>query len=105
MEEHDLRRVMRILFLIMSLTLGMIFDSIVVSVSLVAADSIVRAFSSFGIPVYYFYDKSWRIPQIISMIHDFTAAIYLAAITSLVVILIWIIARRIAKPRVNVLDI
>ena len=105
MEEHDLRRVMRIIILIVSLTLGMVFDSIVVSVSLVAADFIVYAFSNRGIPANYFYNKSWHISQIVTILHDFIIAIYLAAITSLVVILIWVIVRCIARPKVGGLDI
>jgi len=105
MEDHDLRRVMRIVILIASLTLSMIFDSIVVSVSLVAADFIVYAFSNCGIQANYFYNKSWHISQIVPILHDFITAIYLATITSLVVILIWIIVRHIARPRVNGLDV
>jgi len=102
MKNCDPRRVMWIIILIVSLTLGMVFDSIVVSVSLVAADFIVYAFSNWGIPVNYFYDKSWRISQIILILHDFTTAIYLATI---IFLLIWVIVKCIVRPRVNVLDI
>jgi hypothetical protein len=102
MENCDLRRVMWIIILIMSLTLGMIFDNIVIKVSLVAADSVVRTFSSFGIPANYFYNKSWHISQIVPILHDFITAIYLATI---IFLLIWVIVRCIARPRVNVLDI
>jgi hypothetical protein len=105
MEDHDLRRVMWIIFLIMSLTLGMVFDSIVIDVVSLAADFIVYAFSNYGIPANYFYDKSWRISQIIPILHDFITATDLVVIISLIMILIWIIVRRIARPRVNVLDI
>jgi hypothetical protein len=102
MKNCDPRRVMWIIILIVSLTLGMVFDSIVVSVSLVAADFIVYAFSNWGIPVNYFYDKSWRISQIILILHDFITAIYLATI---IFLLIWVIVKCIVRPRVNVLDI
>jgi hypothetical protein len=102
MENCNLRRVMWIIILIASLTLGMIFDNIVIKVSLVAADSVVRTFSSFGIPANYFYNKSWHISQIILILHDFITAIYLATI---IFLLIWVIVRCIARPRVNVLDI
>jgi len=105
MENHDLRRVMWIIILIVSLTLGMVFDSIVVSVSLVAADFIVYAFSNWGIPVNYFYDKSWRISQIVPILHDFITMTDLVVIISLIIILIWIIVRHIARPRVNGLDV
>jgi uncharacterized membrane protein YciS (DUF1049 family) len=102
MENCDLRRVMWIIILIVSLTLGMMFDSIVIDVSLVAADFIVYAFSNYGIPANYFYNKSWHISQIIPILHDFITAIYLATI---IFLLIWVILRCIARPRVNVLDI
>jgi len=105
MENCNLRRVMWIIILIASLTLGMIFDSIVIDVVSLAAGFIVYAFSNWGIPANYFYNKSWHISQIVPILHDFTAAIYLAAIISLVMILIWVIVRCIARPRVNVLDI
>ena len=105
MENCDLRRVMWIIILIMSLTLGMIFDNIVIKVSLVAADSVVRTFSSFGIPANYFYNKSWYISQTVPILHDFITMTDLVVIISLIMILIWIIVRRIARPRVNVLDI
>jgi hypothetical protein len=106
MEDHDLRRVMWIIFLIVSLTLGMVFDSIVIDVSLVAADFIVYAFSNYGIPANYFYDKSWHISQIVPILHDFITATDLVVIISLIImILIWIIVRCIARPRVNGLDI
>jgi hypothetical protein len=83
----------------------MVFDSIVVSVSLVAADFIVYAFSNWGIPVNYFYDKSWRISQIVPILHDFITMTDLVVIISLIIILIWIIVRRIARPRVGGLDV
>jgi len=65
MEDHDLRRVMWIIILIASLTLSMIFDSIVIDVVSLAAGFIVYAFSNYGIPANYFYNKSWHISQII----------------------------------------
>jgi len=105
MEDHDLRRVMWIIFLIVSLTLGMVFDSIVIDVSLVAADFIVYAFSNWGIPVNYFYNKSWHISQTVPILHDFITMTDLVVIISLIIILIWVIVRCIARPRVNVLDI
>jgi uncharacterized membrane protein YciS (DUF1049 family) len=102
MEKCNLRRVMWIIILIVSLTLGMIFDNIVIDVSLVAADFIVYAFSNYGIPANYFYNKSWHISQIVPILHDFITAIYLATI---IFLLIWVIVRCIARPRVNGLDI
>jgi hypothetical protein len=85
--------------------LGMIFDNIVINVSLVAANFPIHAFSNWGILANYFYNKSWHISQIVPILHDFIIAIYLAAITSLVVILIWVIVRCIARPKVGGLDI
>jgi hypothetical protein len=85
--------------------LGMIFDNIVINVSLVAADFIVYAFSNWGIPVNYFYDKSWRISQIVPILHDFITATDLVVIISLIIILIWVIVRCIARPRVGGLDV
>jgi hypothetical protein len=102
MENCDLRRVMRIIILIVSLTLGIMFDSIVIDVVSLAADFIVYAFSNYGIPANYFYNKSWHISQIVPILHDFITAIYLATI---IFLLIWVILRCIARPRVNVLDI
>jgi uncharacterized membrane protein len=102
MEDHDLRRVMWIIFLIVSLTLGMVFDSIVIYVLSLAAGFIVYAFSNYGIPANYFYDKSWHISQIVPILHDFITATDLVVIISF---LIWIIVRCIARPRVNGLDI
>jgi hypothetical protein len=83
MENCNLRRVMWIIILIVSLTLGMIFDNIVIDVSLVAAGFIVYAFSNWGIPVNYFYDKSWHISQIVPILHDFITATDLVVIISL----------------------
>jgi hypothetical protein len=105
MEDHDLRRVMWIIFLIVSLTLGMMFDSIVIDVSLVAADFIVYAFSNYGIPANYFYNKSWYISQTVPILHDFITMTDLVVIISLIIILIWVIVRCIARPRVNGLDV
>jgi len=82
--------------------LGMIFDNIVIDVSLVAAGFIVYAFSNRGIPANYFYNKSWHISQIVPILHDFITATDLVVIISF---LIWVIVRCIARPRVNVLDI
>ena len=106
MEDHDLRRVMLIAVLIITLlALSMIVDSIVVIVSLATADSIVRAFNRLGIPVYYFYNESWNVLRIVSAHHDSNTIVYLVVIISLIIILIWVIVRCIARPRVNVLDI
>jgi uncharacterized membrane protein len=82
--------------------LGMIFDNIVIDVSLVAAGFIVYAFSNYGIPANYFYNKSWHISQIVPILHDFITATDLVVIISF---LIWVIVRCIARPRVNGLDI
>jgi phosphoglycerol transferase MdoB-like AlkP superfamily enzyme len=105
MEDHDLRRVMWIVILIVSLTLGMVFDSFVIYVLSLAADFIVYAFSNRGIPANYFYDKSWHISQIVPILHDFITMTDLVVIISLIIILIWIIVRHIARPRVNGLDV
>jgi uncharacterized membrane protein len=107
MEDHDLRRVMLIVVLIIILlALSMIVDSIVIRVSLATADSIVRAFNRLGIPVYYFYNESWNVLRIVSAHHDSNTIVYLVVIISLIImILIWIIVRRIARPRVNGLDV
>ncbi|PLC68418.1 hypothetical protein B7L70_03370 [Vulcanisaeta sp. EB80] len=63
--------------------LGMIFDNIVINVSLVAAGFIVYAFSNWGILANYFYNKSWHISQIVPILHDFITATDLVVIISL----------------------
>ena len=105
MEDHDLRRVIRIIILIASLTLSMIFDSIAIDVVSLAADFIVYAFSNYGIPANYFYNKSWHISQTVPILHDFITMTDLVVIISLIISLIWIIMRHIARPRVNGLDV
>jgi hypothetical protein len=85
--------------------LGMIFDNIVINVSLVAANFPIHAFSNWGILANYFYNKSWHISQIVPILHDFITATDLVVIISLIIILIWIIARHIARPRVDGLDV
>ena len=82
MRNCHLRRAMPITALTTSL-LGMIFDNIVINVSLVAANFPIHAFSNWGILANYFYNKSWHISQTVPILHDFITMTDLVVIISL----------------------